>query len=527
MPRTRRMMPVAVLLLVTTVVILPYILAWRDTPSAKLPIPSWSRLIEVTARSLTLPIAGATIAAVVACLVVVTGYFVCRRPLRRVLFAAYAAPFLFPPVIVAQAVHVGFGQPQLLLSATLTALPAAVFGQAVSLRFIDADTLMLARSLGLGPWQSWKLTLFPAWVRGAGLGWLGGVFFLLSDPGIYDLYGGDDSFLASHILRTVAGGAPGPAVGRSALLMLVLTLIMTVIVLHPRIWRGVRVRTLTGSDKLSQLIYDSRVPWWAKAVAGTVSLAAVGTIGWVLWTIGRGCLRAASRGTVPTTALFPTIIVIVVAVPLSVACALVFAIALTHARGALKTYGRYLVVIMVLTSPTALGALLATAFRAPVEIGDHTLIPAIVGGGSTAGGWIGLFLAAVAVCLPLSTLLLLGLLSLGSTEAAEAARNLGAGPGRVLFTIELPYIVPMIVASLCVETSALLTNLSPLVFVQPGGVELATPALLTLAAGGQADQAFALAVVTGLITCGAIVSIGGLVTAMIDSSTNNRHWRKK
>ena len=204
MERIRRTLPIAVLAGMSIAVGLPFILASRETPSSSLPITSWGALISVTSRSLVIPMVSALIAAVLAAAIVLFGYGVCARSIRRILFALSAIPFLFPPVIVAHAVHQWLGEPNLLLSSSLTVLPVAVAGQALALRFIDADTLMLTRNLGLASLSSWRLAVLPAWAKGATLAWMWGVFQLFSDPGIYEMYGGHESYLASHILRSVS-----------------------------------------------------------------------------------------------------------------------------------------------------------------------------------------------------------------------------------------------------------------------------------------------------------------------------------
>ena len=114
--RIRRTLPIAVLAGMSIAVGLPFILASRETPSSSLPITSWGALISVTSRSLVIPMVSALIAAVLAAAIVLFGYGVCARSIRRILFALSAIPFLFPPVIVAHAVHQWLGEPNLLFS---------------------------------------------------------------------------------------------------------------------------------------------------------------------------------------------------------------------------------------------------------------------------------------------------------------------------------------------------------------------------------------------------------------------------
>lgn len=519
----RRALPVAVLAVVSMAVVFPFVLAWRETPAAPLPVTSWNALIGLTLRSLALPMALSLIAAVLALGIVLFGYTVCGRGARRILFIACAIPFVFPPVIVAHAVDRWLGDPHLLLSSSIIVLPAAVFGQAVALRFIDVETLMLSRSLGLPTRTSWRLTVLPNWAKGAALAWMWGVFQLFSDPGIYELYGGHESHLASHVFRAVSAGAAGPSVVRAALLMLVPTVLMTFVVTRARFWRHGGAARLSSRNRIADVLHSSNIPAWVKATAGAAVVASTVLIAGIVLTIAGGSIVSSENGSVPTTSVLPTVILIGVAVPVGAACALVLSTAIIRAHGHVRSYGIFLVIFMLFTSPTAIGAVYATALRVPVRMGETVVIPAVVGGGSAAGGWIGLFLAALAVCTPVSTLLLLGLLSLRTTDAAAAARDLGAGPARVLLSVDFPYVAPMVVASLCTETGALLTNLSPLVFVQPGSIQLATPQLLRLAAGGQSDEAFALAMVTGLLTCGAILGVVILFDVIIDS--NSRAWR--
>lgn len=526
MVRIRSSLPTFVLTIVTAAVALPFALAARSSPSTSLPITEWSTLIWLTLRSLALPMAAASIALVLAAAIVLFGYGMCPRRGRHALFAFSAVPFLFPPVIVAHAAHQWLGEPHLLLSSSLTVLPAAVFGQAMALRFIDADTLMLTRSLGLPLRVSWRHSIRPMWRRGAALAWMWGAFQLFSDPGIYSVYGGNQAHLASHILRSVAGGSPGPSVVRAAVLMLVPAAIVALIVTRPSFWRGTSLTHLVPRARVSELLSQMKLPFLLRGLAGVLVLPSVLSIAGILITIGWGGASAFLAGTKPSTSILPVVMLIAVAVPVSAVAALLFSSAIMHARGKVRSYGYILVAFMVLASPTATGALLATGLRAPVTVGDYVAIPVVVGGGSAAGGWIGMFLAAVAVCLPMSTLLLLGLASLRTSDSAAAARDLGASPMRVLMTVEFPYLMPIAIASICLETGALFTNLSPLVFVAPSGLDLATPQLLTFVASGQSSAAFALSILTGILTAASILGIGILIAVVLDSTTKLRNRRR-
>ena len=182
---------------------------------------------------------------------------------------------------------------------------------------------------------------------------------------------------------------------------------------------------------------------------------------------------------------------------------------------------------MVIVSPVAVGSVRASAFRLPVTAGDQIVLPSLVGGGAILGGWICLLLAAVSVCLPLSTVLLLAALSLRSIDDVAAARDLGAGRVRVLMTVEAPYFSTIAIASLCLQAGMLLTNIAPLVFVQPSGTQLVTPTLLTLVASGLSDEAFALASIAGLLTCCAMAGVIAVVRTTISSTDQRKRWRRQ
>lgn len=423
--------------------------------------------------------------------------------------------------------NVALGGPLLLLTMTLVALPYAVFGQAVALRFVDATLLATARDLGLRPATLCRLTIVPVWFRGALVGWFWGTLVLFSDPGLYEVYGGTRSYLASHLLRAVNGGAPPQVLGRAVLFVIVPALLLAVLAAFrpglfswPRQWLGQQTH-------ISELLEGIHCTRWVRALSVLLGVATLCVLTIVVATVGKGTIRAFTNQQVPdASTLIPTIVLILIAVPLSAGGALGLSIAISHTRGWVRAYGRGLVTFMVIISPVAIGSVLAGAFRLPVSMGDQIVLPSLVGGGAVLGGWIGLLMAAVSMCMPLSTVLMLAALSLRSTDDVAAARDLGAGRVRVLLTVEAPYISSIVISSLCLQAGMLLTTIAPLVFVQPGGTQLVTPTLLTLTAGSLSDQAFALAFIAGMLTCCAIAGITAVVHAILSSSDQRKRWRR-
>ncbi|MFT3942607.1 MAG: ABC transporter permease subunit [Ancrocorticia sp.] len=515
---SRRLLPV---IAVTLVLLAPFVLMLRDDGDTSLPHASAPALASMAFRSALLPVLAVSIALLVAAAIVAAGYLVLPRWGRRVLFTACAVPFLFPPLITAYALHIVTGEPQLMASMVIAALPYAVFGQAISLRFADAALLVTARDLALGPLAVWRLTLRPLWLRGAGFGWAWGHLVLYSDPGLYEVFGGTRSYLASHLLRAVTGGAPPSDVFRALLCTLLPALMVAVLsALRPR-W--LHMPRLGHGGNIADLLRGLRTPRWLRAGCLLIAALAWSAIGCLLVTVVRGALRAVFSGGGTTAAmLIPTMILIVVAVPLSSGGALILATALVRTRGWVRSYGRSLVIFMVYMSPAAIGTVLAMGFRLPVSVQGQNILPSLVGGGAVWGGWLGLLMAAVSVCLPLSTVLVMAGMSLRSSDDSLVARDLGAGRLRVLFTVEAPYLLPLLIASLCVQAGMLLTSIAPLAFVEPSGIQLITPTLMRLTASSLADEAFALAVIAGLLTCLAMAGIIAVVLTMVQTSPRRK-----
>lgn len=520
-------MPQLIIAATSAVIVLPFLLLLRESPGSTFPHTPWSALAMLCLRSALLSTVAALFAAAAALAIVVTGYLCLPRPARRALFAACAIPFLFPPVVTAHAVNVAFGRPLLVVSMTLVALPYAVFGQAVALRFVDATVLATARDLGLKARTLFRLTLAPVWFRGAVAGWLWGALVLFSDPGIYEVYGGTRSYFASHLLRAVNGGAPPHVVARAVVFVIIPALILASIAAFTPRWLSWPKRLLNQRTHPSELMVGLPCARRVKAICALPAFVVACVLAIILVTVCRGTLRAFANQQVPDAAvLVPTIVLILVTVPLSAGGALGLSIAISHTRRWFRAYGRGLVAFMVIASPVAVGAVLAGAFRMPVSVDERIILPSLVGGGAVLGGWVGLLLAAVSVCMPLSTVLLLAALSLRSTEDVAAARDLGASRVRVLLTVEAPYMASIVVSSLCLQTGMLLTTIAPIVFVQPGGTQLVTPTLLILTASSLSDEAFALAFIAGLLTCCAMVGITAVVRAILSSSEQRRRWRK-
>ncbi len=523
MASTRTKRPLVLVVVVTVVMCAPFALMFREEAGTSLPQTPFRALALMALRSAALPAVAVTISLAVAAAIVATGYLVLSRVPRRLLFMACAVPFLFPPVVTAHALHIAVGRPMVMVSMVVVALPYAVFGQAISLRFIDPALLMTARDLSLGPWTVWRLTVRPLWLQGAAFGWAWGHLVLFSDPGLPEVYGGTRSHLASHVLRAVTGGAPSSAVFRALLFLLLPALLVALLsVVWPR-WLVFPRERLGHRGDISALIRGVHTPGWLRAGCVGVAVVAWTTIMYLLVTITRGGVRALLHGGGPTASmLIPTIILIIVAVPLSSGGAVLLATAIARTSGWVRVYSRALVIFMVYVSPAAIGTMLAMGFRLPITVNGHAIVPSLVGGGAVWGGWLGLLMAAVSVCLPLSTVLVMGGMSLRSTDDSMVARDLGAGRMRVLLTVEAPYVLPLLIASLCLQAGMLLTSIAPLAFVEPSGVQLITPTLMRLTASSLSDETCALAGIAGVLTCCAMAGITAAVLTMVTTSLRRK-----
>jgi iron(III) transport system permease protein len=524
MARTERAAPIAVLLVATAAFVLPFVLSWRGPETAMLPAPGWGHLVVVTLRSLVLPIVASTVAALAGGVIVHFVYTSCPRVVRRLLLAFCVVPFVFSPVVVAAAVEQVVGTPNLFLAATLVALPPAVVGQSLGLRFADAETLMLARSLGMPTLAAWRAAVFPTWSRGAFLGWAWSVLQLFSDPGLPDVYGGTSSHLSSHIFRAVSAGESGPTVMRAMLFMMVPTLLIALVVTRRNFWVRIGARHDPTRFGVADLLRMNATRGWTKLVSGAVAALTVSMIATMCVVIMAGTVSRDPRDPLQTTPILTTILLVIVAVPVGAALGLVLAVAVHRSQPCWRRYGMVLLVLMIFSPPSGIGAVLGTALNRPVVLGDTVVLPALVGGGAVAEGWIGLYVATLAVCVPVSAVVMLALRSDRSSTAGLTARTLGAGSVRAALTTDAVYFWPLLVTSLCVETGILLTSLAPLVFVQPGGSHLVTPQLLSEISGGYLDQAFTLAAVSGLLTG---LAVTGLVVVVRVATRERSTWSRK
>jgi iron(III) transport system permease protein len=469
-------------------------IACEQQRSSALPDTGWRPLLGAAGRTMLISGIAATISGVVGACVVLSVFAIRSTALRRVMFAAAVVPALVPPAVTATVLQ-RLGSAALIVAASVVAMPYAVIGQTLALRYCDVHAYLAARDLGLSRWPTWQVSAAPVWRFGAGAAWVWGVFLISSDPTIYQLLSGNRSFLPSHTLRAVLGGAPTSQMARVLTLYLVPACALAAIA----VFLARRTRATMRESHDVYRIADLVKARWLIWGSGAVTVAAYG---FIAYEIVRLAVAAAQTFPIDFAAmvwdLAPTVLLVVVVLPLSTLFGTVLALAVYRAPRVVRTFGWWLIFFMMFAAPPAVGAVLAMGFRTSIAVGPFVL-PALVGGSAVFGGKIALVIAAMSVCVPVTAMLVLAVRSTQQGQIHAAARDLGATAIRSTFQVEGPALMPIVAIALCVEASLVLTYAAPVTFVQPVGVSVAASRIATLATTGFADEALAFSVLTGTL----------------------------
>lgn len=418
-------------------------------------------------------------------------------------------PLVFPSVALATAlIQAPFGMNPyspaiVIVSQAIGYLPVTFVIQALALASVSDEVLMVSASLGASPLRTIQRVLRRPWLRGFGMSGAVATLFIASDPSVTLVYGGTDSYVASHMFRGVSTGLTtsiGPA-----LVALVLPAVVFALFLTSIDWGALREPFRVRAPEFVSEYMTAR-----RALLPLTAPIAV-TVLLLLAVIVRGASRVSLANGLPVTLAATTLVVLLLVIP----AALLGALATTYLarRGpALRIIVTGLLAGTFLLSQSVIGMMLSAVFRDSITIGSATVLPSLVGGGSLAGGYVAVGLAYLSVALPIAHVgMMIMVRDMG--DLVDAARDAGADRVRAGFVLA-PVLAPRMIALFAFMSGVILTRTTPIIFVQPPGFETASTSLTTLAAAGWDDRVFAVSLVTALVaTVSFLVATAGLSQA--------------
>lgn len=454
-----------------------------------------THLLPVVQRTWVMGLSSGYLAALVA----VPLAFYCRTGPRtsRVLIGFGACtPIAFAPLTLATALVQEpfnldpYGSAVIVLSQALANLPIAFLLQVGTLMLVHDNLIFASATLGLEPRRTAR-RLFGSRRRWSFV--VSGMvasLFAASDPSVSLVYGGTQSYLASHIYRGLnAGMQPGAAIGATLALLL------------PAVFLAIYLtRTITSSWSASSLLAfgqsDVSTYFGRQRLYQFLSFALLALIGLVLVVIVVGALGV-NIGEVLNVSTVLTTLVTVIAIVVSASLVGLWTARLSRRGSSSAFVVSFVLILSFLVSQTAIGMILSSLLRNAVIIGHTPVLPSLVGGGAFAGGYIAVGIAYLSIAAPIAHLTMSGILR-STTDLYDAALDNGAGRLRSVFTV-LPAVAPRLVAMMAILSGIILTRLSPILFVQPPGYAVPSTNLLTLASAGWDEHVFALGVVSAII----------------------------
>lgn len=512
MGRTRRYVPQVVVTLSIVAIVVPLVVVFSVHAPTPLPQMSIGTILRVTARSYMFPALAVLCATALASCAVFTCYMWLGSRLRHIVVALCVMPFLVPSVSLGMAIEEFTPYLSLPITCVMSAFSVSVITQMVAIRYIDAFVLSTLRDLGAKSSLIWRKVIFPVWSRGAVAGALWAMITLVSDPSLYEVFGGTKSFLASHTLRASIGGASMEQLFPVLCAYLIPGLLVTLLIvqrLSKSEWKSPRY--MDGAI-LHNVVRGLFVHTVVRLVAVVITVFCLATI---VLTFGIIICGAASGLRVESSfdfsSLLPTTALIALVLPISSFGALVWATAIHRAHRIWRHIGWGTVILCMFLSPVVGGVVLALGARA--IRGDQIFL----------SGYAVLALAGISVCLPLSTLLLVVMRSFQHGAQVEIARDLGARTLRIALQVEGPTIYPMVLAVLCIQVTMILTSVAPFVFIETTEVTTMPVHIASLAAAHLSSQVFLITCVGAAITGVAIVVVVVLSRSMVGTTQQRGH----
>ncbi|WP_182354298.1 hypothetical protein [Flaviflexus huanghaiensis] len=386
-----------------------------------------------------------------------------------------------------------YGPAVIIAAQAIAHLPIAFLIQAGALNSVPDDLLMASATLGVSPGATVRRVLCRPWLRSFWVSTALTALIIASDPSVTLVYGGTDSYLASHIFRSMSTGMTDDVGPNVAALVIPAILLAGLLSRRAGNWIDIqhKVRRRSPEFVSSQFVWRHRlliavVPQLivVAAIVGTIVAGAV------------GASHVASGSLINTT-----LAVLIIAVPAALVCGLLTAVlagrggvvGFTVTAGLLATF---------LLSQTAIGMMLSALFRDSTSIWIVTF-PSLVGGGSVAGGYVAVGIAYLTVAVPIAHVGFTVMLR-STRDLFDAARDAGADSVRAGVTL-LPVLAPQIVAVTALVSGIILTRTAPITFVQPPGFDTASTSLTALAAAGWDDRVFAMSLMTASVAGGLLL----------------------
>lgn len=460
----------------------------------------WDHLLPIVGRTALLGLGSGFLAASAAA-VLAYSFRTSSGLFKLICGLGACLPIAVPPVVIATTLIQSpfamdpYRPAVLIVSQALANLPIAFVIQAAVLSLVSDSLVLASASLGMSPRKAARRIFGKRLAWSYAVSGLVASLFAVSDPSVTLVYGGTESYLASHIYR---GGNAGMATGEA--MTAILALLLPAIFLAVYLTRFTMMRWSTeswSSPSVTAAVSKFFTPQYvSKSLAMFLLLGVFLVLSTIVFgTFGTSVSEVMTMGTVTST------IVTVVLVALVALVGGLFTVWLSW-KGTLPAYGvSFLLIFSLLVSQTAIGMMLSTLHRNAVTVGGTTVLPSLVGGGALAGGYVAVAIAYLAIAIPIAHVGLNALLR-SRVNLYDTARDNGAGSVRALVTV-LSNATTSLVALIALLAGIILTRTAPIVFVQPPGYSIASTDLITLAAAGWDQQVFALGMVTATIPAAA------------------------
>lgn len=411
-------------------------------------------------------------------------------------------PLVFPPVALATALinepftMDPYGTSVIVVAQAISCLPVTFLIQAGSLAMVSDDLIMASASLGVRSGATLKRIFRGPWVRSFWTSMAVATLVIASDPSVTLVFGGTDSYIASHVFRAMRTGMGGN-VGLVLIVLLVPALLLAIYLTSAWTnWTLIRDSFRKRNPQFVAHYFTWRHRLHILTVPIAVVLVAITAI------IVAGAPGMSADEVISGTTVVTTSAVLVFTIPAALVCGLVTAV-LARRHQTIGFVIHTLLILTFLMSQTAIGMILSAFFRVSMSVGSVTVLPSLVGGSALAGGYVAVAISYLSVAVPIAHV---GITMMISTvdELIDAAKDAGADSVRAAATV-IPVLRPHIVTLVGVMSGIILTRTAPVIFIQPPGFETASTSLTTFAAAGWDDKVFLVSLVTAAVAGGAFL----------------------
>lgn len=477
---------------------------------------SWSDLVPTAIRTLkisTLAGLGATILGIAIALPL---YLRSRRTFIWILPALL--PALIPPAVIAQAlIWMGappYSQATIVVALAINASPFAVLMLSFILSSFNHGEVQTAVTFGSPERNIFKKLLAPR-IRAALIpAFALTTFMAASDVSATSTNASAEPYLPMLALNALNSGLDSSVPTHIALIYVGVASATTFIVLRSLTLTRYTARQTTYPTPLKEYLPTlsaSVIPFALIFVimsAGIIIVMLVGASNWFIHTASAELLGQTVRES----------LLILGIVPLSAAIGFLIA----RHRWAFPHAINALFLTALLSAPIAGGILIHLVFQHPISIGDHTILPRLLGGGSIAGGMLTVVLTNLLLALPASYFLMsFSLLSV--RQAMRTAEELGASTTRTTLTVVIPALAGRLIGVFAALSGLLMCMSAPSAFVVPVGSAFPAVALLPLGIHGDHWSVLAL----GTLAASSALVMISLGIAFITSTTRHSGYARK